>query len=142
MDGQVTLVRKGENDRGGYLIRVNHTYMGHNIGIESWYMHLNDFNKMMGEYVKAGEVIGYVGKTGLATGPHLHYTFYDNGRPINPLKIKNTSGDPISPESMKRFNLIKKEMLAWFDKMDNIRLPLVINEALNVHYNKYCQTQR
>jgi len=62
--------------------------------------------------VQQRDVVGYVGRTGLATGPHLHYCFYENGRPVNPLKIKNSSGDPIPAGEMERFKGVREEQLA------------------------------
>jgi hypothetical protein len=54
--------------------------------------------------VRQGQVIGYVGMTGLATGPHLHYELHRNGTPVDPLNIDIPSGDPIPPEYMERWN--------------------------------------
>ena len=66
----------------------------------------------LGTNVVQGQVIGYVGQTGLATGPHLDYAFYDNGRLINPLKIKITSGDPILPRNRFKYKTTRDTMLA------------------------------
>ncbi|NIA29980.1 MAG: peptidoglycan DD-metalloendopeptidase family protein [Actinobacteria bacterium] len=104
-----TVIEKGYNRGVGNHIKIRHT----NPHYVTLYGHLSRFAKGIrkGAKVKQRDVIGYVGMTGLATGPHLHYAFYENGHPINPLKIKNTSGDPILTENRKRFESVKKDML-------------------------------
>ena len=56
-----------------------------------------------GKYVKQGEVIGYVGSTGLATGPHLCFRFWDNGIQVDPFKIKAPPTTPVSKENKTAF---------------------------------------
>lgn len=56
----------------------------HGQGISSIYIHLSKLAKKEGDFVKAGETVGYVGSTGFATGPHLHWGLYVNGLPVNP----------------------------------------------------------
>lgn len=123
-------------DRGiGNFIKIKHK----NPRFVTLYGHLSRFARGMdkGVSVKQRDIIGYVGKTGLATGPHLHYTFYLNGKPINPLKIKNTSGDPITKENKEKFELVKAEMLSQLAELDKIEIPFIRNLALMVHYNRY-----
>jgi len=54
--------------------------------------------------VKQGQIIGYIGSSGLATGPHLHYEFRSNGVHKNPLKVKFPNVEPLNKEQMKVFN--------------------------------------
>jgi murein DD-endopeptidase MepM/ murein hydrolase activator NlpD len=77
-DGEIAF----QGDGGGYgnLVRISH-----GSGRETRYAHLQRFNSKMGASVKAGEVIGYVGTTGLSTGPHLHFELYEGGEAIDPL---------------------------------------------------------
>jgi murein DD-endopeptidase MepM/ murein hydrolase activator NlpD len=56
----------------------------HGFGYETLYGHLNGFNVKIGDHVKRGSVIGYVGNTGTSTGPHVHYEVHKNGQPVNP----------------------------------------------------------
>ena len=104
-----TIIEKGRNKGLGNYIKIRHA----NNRFITLYGHLSKFAKNIhkGKKVKQKDVIGYVGKTGLATGPHLHYALYENGRPVNPLKIKNTSGDPISTEMFSLFQKTKLGML-------------------------------
>ena len=134
------IIEKGYNRGYGNFLKIKHK----NPRFVTLYGHLSRFARSIkeGTPVKQKDVIGYVGKTGLATGPHLHYTFYEHGKPINPLKIKNTSGDPISEENIAKFNSVKKEMIAYFDDLENVEFPLVHNLAMMVHLNRYLITER
>jgi murein DD-endopeptidase MepM/ murein hydrolase activator NlpD len=83
---------------GGYgrLVAVLHTG-----GIETKYGHMSRIAAYAGETVRRGEVIGYVGSSGLSTGPHLHFEVTKNGRPVNPLSIKAIGGAPPALEGEK-----------------------------------------
>jgi len=89
--------------KGGYgrYIRVRHSGR-----TETGYGHLSRIAKgvRVGSRVRQGEVIGYVGSTGLATGPHLHYEVLQNGAAVNPLTLKNVPSDPLPADQ-----------LAWFE---------------------------
>ncbi|MBS0477658.1 MAG: M23 family metallopeptidase [Proteobacteria bacterium] len=67
--------------RGGYGLAVE---VNHGKGVESRYAHMSRMAVYPGQAVKRGEVIGYVGSTGLSTGPHLHYEIRINGAAVNP----------------------------------------------------------
>jgi murein DD-endopeptidase MepM/ murein hydrolase activator NlpD len=78
-DGVVT---KADYNVGGY---GNHIIINHGYGYETLYGHMYRMKARVGEQVKRGEVIGYVGSTGKSTGPHCHYEVHKNGKPLNPV---------------------------------------------------------
>jgi len=88
--------------KGGYgrMLQVKHAGKR-----GSLYGHLSRLAKGMtrGARVSQGEVIGYVGKTGLATGPHLHFELHENGRQVNPLTLKNVPAEPIPASQQPEF---------------------------------------
>ena len=84
----------------GNVVRVKHTSR-----IETSYLHLSKFAKGIkpGTRVVQGDVIGYVGSTGLATGPHLDYRVREDGKWLDPLKLKSITPDPLRGESLRKF---------------------------------------
>lgn len=105
-DGVIT--RKGYQKRGG----GNFVYIKHNSVYTTCYMHLNNFAKGIapGVRVKQGQVIGYVGKTGLATGPHLDFRVFRNGSPMDPLKVKAPPVEPVHEENLAAFTTLKDSL--------------------------------
>jgi murein DD-endopeptidase MepM/ murein hydrolase activator NlpD len=103
-DGVVAAVGYQKNGGGNYIkIRHNSVY-------STTYMHLSKFANGIktGRYVKQGDVIGYVGSTGLATGPHLDFRFYMNGSPVNPMKVEAPPVEPVHQENLRAFEIRKK----------------------------------
>ncbi len=86
----------------------NYVKIKHNGTYTTTYMHLSRFAKglKVGSTVKQKEIIGYVGSTGLSTGPHLDFRVYENGRPINPLTIKSQPKKPISEANRAAFSQV------------------------------------
>lgn len=102
--GSGKVIAKGYQANGGgnyFKIRHNSTYT-------TTYMHLSRFAKglQVGDHVAQKEVIGYVGSTGLSTGPHLDFRVYENGKPINPLTIKSQPKKPISEANKADFRVV------------------------------------
>ena len=75
---------------GGYGRQVR---IAHGGGIVTSYSHMSRTVAEPGSFVRQGQLIGYVGSSGLSTGPHLHYEVYRNGAPVNPLGVKSPAGD-------------------------------------------------
>jgi murein DD-endopeptidase MepM/ murein hydrolase activator NlpD len=71
-------------------------------GIETLYGHMSSIAAAPGTRVRRGQVIGYVGSTGLSTGPHLHYEVHVGGKLVNPLSIKLTAS-PLRGEELQAF---------------------------------------
>ncbi len=69
---------------GGYLVVINHGY-----SYQTRYLHMSKFDVKKGQKVKRGDIIGYVGSTGLSRAPHLHYEVLKNGEPVNPVHYFN-----------------------------------------------------
>ena len=95
-DGQVT--RAGW--AGGYGRQVR---LAHGGGMATSYSHMSRIIVEPGTLVRQGEVIGYVGSTGLSTGPHLHYEVYRNGVAVNPMGVKFASSAVLAGDELARF---------------------------------------
>ena len=81
----------------------------HNSVYTTAYLHLSKYASglKVGQRVRQGEVIGYVGSTGRSTGPHLDFRVWKNGTPINPLKMESPPAVPIKSENMPSFEEAK-----------------------------------
>jgi murein DD-endopeptidase MepM/ murein hydrolase activator NlpD len=107
-DGKVIEAKRGYNNGGGNMLKIKH-----NSVYSTAYLHLSGFAPSIssGKYVKQGEVIGYVGTTGLSSGPHLDFRFYKNGSPIDPLKVEAPPVEPVHTENMGAFDSVKTNTL-------------------------------
>jgi murein DD-endopeptidase MepM/ murein hydrolase activator NlpD len=105
-DGKIVAV-KIENG-SGRIVRIKH-----NSVYQTAYMHLSRFGKGVrpGAFVKQGDIIGYVGTSGLSTGPHLDFRFYQNGSPVDPLKVEAPPVEPISEDNLVEFDKVKTVIL-------------------------------
>ncbi|HEX7190804.1 MAG TPA: peptidoglycan DD-metalloendopeptidase family protein [Thermoanaerobaculia bacterium] len=94
------ILETGYNRGEGNFIRVRHTSQ-----IETMYLHLSRFAKNIrrGKQVTQGDVIGYVGMTGLATGPHLDYRVKEGDNWLDPLKLKSITPDPLRGDQLAAF---------------------------------------
>jgi len=97
-DGKV--VSAGTENGSGKMVRIVH-----NSVYSTAYLHLSRFGQGIyaGAFVKQGDVIGYVGSSGLSTGPHLDFRFYQNGSPVDPLSVDAPPVEPVSEENKAKF---------------------------------------
>jgi murein DD-endopeptidase MepM/ murein hydrolase activator NlpD len=94
---------------GGYGEQVQ---VAHGGGIVSTYSHMSGIAASAGQMVRQGQVIGYVGSTGLSTGPHLHFEVRLNGTPVDPMSVRMQSRSVISGPERQAFNARLKQVLA------------------------------
>lgn len=118
-DGRVTLAGR----KGGY---GNTVVIKHGQSYQTLYAHMNGFAKGIraGSIVKQGQIIGYIGTTGLSTGPHLHYEFQVNGVHVDPLSQKLPISDPIHASEKQRFMQHSKSLLAKLDVNQDTQVAL------------------
>ncbi|PLY02557.1 MAG: peptidase M23 [Desulfuromonas sp.] len=109
-DGTIVKIAKDRNNGRHIKLRHNGTY-------QTLYLHMNSFARGMkkGKRVSQGQVIGYVGSTGLATGPHLCFRMYKHGRPVNPSRVKAKSAKPVSEANLTAFKSTIEPLLARFE---------------------------
>ena len=111
-DGKVIFV--GRKKSYGKTIKIKH-----NSVYESWYGHLSGYHKRIkkGVYVKKGQVIGYVGSTGLSTGPHLDFRIKKNGRLVNFLKLKFPPLRRLTKGHMEKFAKLRKRYYRYLAEL-------------------------
>ncbi|MGF6396173.1 peptidoglycan DD-metalloendopeptidase family protein [Pseudomonas plecoglossicida] len=110
-DGRIELAGR----RGGY---GNTVIIAHGNRYKTLYGHMQGFAKGIknGSNVKQGQIIGYIGTTGLSTGPHLHYEFQVNGVHVDPLSQKVPMSDPITKAERQRFLQQSQPLIARMDQ--------------------------
>jgi murein DD-endopeptidase MepM/ murein hydrolase activator NlpD len=112
-DGRV--ISAGIEDESGRIVRVKH-----NSVYTTAYLHLSSFGPgiFAGAMIKQGDIVGYVGSSGLSTGPHLDFRFYKNGYAVDPLKVDAPAVEPVLPENTDKFEKIRTvliELLGTFN---------------------------
>ena len=107
-DGKIIKASRGYNRGGGNMLKIRHNGV-----YTTAYLHLKGFAKGIksGVYVQQGQLIGYVGSTGLSTGPHLDFRFYKNGHAIDPLKVEAPPVEPISDTNKVAYDSVKTETI-------------------------------
>ncbi|MBX9853661.1 MAG: peptidoglycan DD-metalloendopeptidase family protein [Cytophagaceae bacterium] len=97
----------------------NYVKIKHNGTYTTQYLHMSRIAKDMkpGKKVVQGQVIGYVGSTGLSSGPHVCFRFWQNGKQIDPRSVKGTFTEPLSKSKLNAFNKVKDEMVKELGKI-------------------------
>ena len=110
--GDGTVILKKKDQINGRMLKVRH-----NSTYSSAYAHLNSFASGIsrGVHLRQGQVIGYVGQTGRATGPHLHFAMYRNGRYVDPRKVNVPRASSVPREEMGSFMELVNERMARFE---------------------------
>lgn len=120
-DGTISF--RGYTKGYGRLVKIKHAN-----GYESYYAHMERYEpgQSVGDHVKQKQVIGYVGSSGLATGPHTCFRVKKDGRFVNPAKLRTPAGDPVPDAEMARFRAARAALFAQLDQ----RPVVATNEAL------------
>lgn len=110
-DGIITRIGYGRGNGNFIKIKHNTTYA-------TQYLHMSRFRSGLkkGSYVKQGDVIGYIGSTGLATGPHVCYRFWKNDVQVDPLKLDLPNQDPLTKDEKEKFLEEIKPLKAKLDR--------------------------
>ena len=115
--GDGTVTKCGwDGSGGGNRIRIKHMR-----GYESCYMHLSKFAPgiKVGSRVSQGQLIGYVGATGTATGPHLDFRIWENGKPIDPLSLNSPASEPLDKKYLEEFNALYDKYMAELEEYEH-----------------------
>ena len=113
--GDGVVIEKGYKGAGGNTVKIKH-----NSVYTTAYLHLSKYASglKVGQRVKQGEVIGYVGSTGRSTGPHLDFRVWKNGTPINPLTMDSPPAEPVSEENKAAFEAAIKSYQEMLGKVE------------------------
>ena len=116
--GDGTVISAGYNGAAGNMVKIRH-----NSVYTSAYLHLSKYGAGIksGARVRQGQVIGYVGSTGRSTGPHLDFRVWQNGTPINPLKMQAPPEKPLPSEMMPAFDSVALSLRARMDSLALVR---------------------
>ncbi len=107
------VIKSSYTKNNGYYVKIRH-----NSTYTTQYLHMLKRGRVSdGAYVKQGDVIGYVGQTGLATGPHVCYRFWKNGKQVDPYKQKLPEAEPISKDYIDDFKIIADSLYNILDKI-------------------------
>lgn len=124
-DARVT--RAGRAGGHGNFVKLDHPGP-----YDSSYSHLSRIAVSVGEHVQQGQIIGYVGATGMATGPHLHYQFWVNGRYVDPMTVDLPRGEQLSDSEMVRFRDVRDARLAQLQRQETPELPPAENNEADM----------
>lgn len=124
--GEGTVIARGYSSGNGNYVKVKH-----NETYTTQYLHMSKFasDVKKGTHVKQGQVIGYVGSTGLATGPHVCFRFWKNGKQVDHRKEKFQTSEPIKETYRDTFNVVMNAMKGRLDSLI-ITPPIEVEEVI------------
>ena len=108
--GSGTVISAGSSPQGGKMVRIRHAG-----AYETYYLHLMRIAVRPGAQVSQSQLIGYVGSTGLSTGPHLDFRITQHGRFINPARVIFPPSPPVPADSVARFAALRDPLLRQLD---------------------------
>ncbi|MFW5760609.1 MAG: M23 family metallopeptidase [Cyclobacteriaceae bacterium] len=113
--GDGTVIKRSYSGGAGNMVKIKH-----NSVYTTAYLHLSKFASgiSVGSRVKQGQVIGYVGSTGLSTGPHLDFRYWKNGSPINPLSVEPPPSEPIKEEHKTAYMQFCSQLQSTLDQIN------------------------
>jgi murein DD-endopeptidase MepM/ murein hydrolase activator NlpD len=114
--GEGVVIEAQYRGQNGRIVKIKH-----NGTYTTAYLHLSKFGNGIktGVHVSQGQVIGYVGNSGLASGPHLDFRFYKNGQAVDPLKVESPPAEPVEKENLSEFYALADQYKA---KLDSIQI--------------------
>ncbi len=126
--GDGVIIARAYASGNGNYIKIRHSR-----GYQSGYLHLQGFAKgiTVGSRVEQGQVIGYVGSTGISTGPHLDFRIWLNGTAINPLTLAQEKGEDMEDKYLPDFMAVRDRMIAELDGEEYIA-PVAVIDTLSV----------
>lgn len=125
--GDGVVISAGWSGGGGNTVKIRH-----NSVYSTAYLHLKAYGSGIrtGTYVRQGDIIGYVGSTGLSTGPHLDFRVWKNNAPVNPLTLESPSVEPVKKEQMNAFLASSAEIMSG---LNNIQLRSLGDETQQIY---------
>jgi murein DD-endopeptidase MepM/ murein hydrolase activator NlpD len=113
--GDGVVIARGYTNGNGNYVKVKH-----NGTYTTQYLHMSKFKSDVkkGSHVKQGDIIGYVGSTGLATGPHVCYRFWKNGKQVDPLREKIPPSKPIEKQYRQQFEERKEKLIKQLESIE------------------------
>jgi murein DD-endopeptidase MepM/ murein hydrolase activator NlpD len=112
--GDGKIIKTGYSKGNGNMVKIQH-----NSVYATAYLHLSRYGEGVktGAYVRQGDIIGYVGSTGLSTGPHLDFRFYKNGYPVDPLKVEAPPVEPVKQANLAAYDSIRTLTIRSLDRI-------------------------
>jgi murein DD-endopeptidase MepM/ murein hydrolase activator NlpD len=112
--GDGKIIKTGYSKGNGNMVKIQH-----NSVYATAYLHLSRYGigVKTGSYVKQGDIIGYVGSTGLSTGPHLDFRFYKNGYAVDPLKVEAPPVEPVKEMNLAAYDSVRTLTIRALDRI-------------------------